>query len=40
MDDEPNGILHDISKFVGKGKFCHITGDIYEGDWVNGKANG
>ena len=24
----------------GKGKFYHITGDIYEGDWSNGKANG
>ena len=24
----------------GFGKFYHITGDIYEGEWYNGKANG
>ena len=24
----------------GKGRLIHINGDYYEGDWVNGKANG
>lgn len=34
-------VLYKISlNFKGKGKFYHTTGDIYEGDWVNGKANG
>ena len=26
--------------FKGYGKFFHVTGDIYEGEWSNGKANG
>lgn len=24
----------------GKGKLIHADGDIYEGDWVDDKANG
>lgn len=24
----------------GKGKFTHANGDIYDGNWKNGKAHG
>ena len=26
--------------YIGFGVFTHANGDIYEGDWVKGKANG
>jgi hypothetical protein len=28
------------SKAVGKGQLFHADGDIYQGEWVNDKANG
>lgn len=24
----------------GQGKFVHVEGDVYEGEWANDKANG
>ena len=26
--------------FNGKGRMTHVNGDIYQGEWVNGKASG
>jgi hypothetical protein len=26
--------------FNGKGRMTHANGDIYQGNWQNGKANG
>lgn len=29
-----------MGKAHGKGKFIHLDGDVYEGDWRNDRANG
>ena len=27
-------------KYHGKGRMTHSNGDIYQGEWANGQANG
>lgn len=29
-----------MGQACGKGEFIHVGGDVYNGDWYNGKANG
>jgi hypothetical protein len=29
-----------LSKAHGKGRFIHVEGDVYDGDWAYDKANG
>ena len=29
-----------MNRAHGQGKFVHVDGDVYEGEWANDKANG